>query len=91
MSQSFASILAVSEDSGGQDASRLDKPRRGGGSRVSWKDDDDYHDHAHKADDDDHDKDHDDDGEDTCFIVARQWSWLEVMVADGRKPEKQIL
>ena len=35
MSQSFASILAVSEDSGGQDASRLDKPRRGGGSRVS--------------------------------------------------------
>ena len=37
MSQSFASILAVSEDRGGQDASRFDKPRRGGGSRVSWK------------------------------------------------------
>ena len=64
MSQSFASILAVSEDSGGQDASRLDKPRRGGGSRVSWKndyDDDNFHDFAHKADDDDDDKDHDDD------------------------------
>ena len=35
MSQSFASILAVSDERGGQDASRFDKPRRGGGSRVS--------------------------------------------------------
>ena len=37
MSQSFASMLAVREERGGHDASRLDKPRRGGGSRVSWK------------------------------------------------------
>ena len=36
-SQSFASMLAVREERGGHDASRLDKPRRGGGSRVSWK------------------------------------------------------
>ena len=29
-------MLAVREDRGGQEASRLDKPKRGGGSRVSW-------------------------------------------------------
>ena len=24
----------------------------------------------------------------TCFMVVRQWSWLDVMVADGRKAVK---
>ena len=25
----------------------------------------------------------------TCFMVARQWSWLEVMVAEGRKAARE--
>ena len=36
-SQSFASILAVSEESGGQEDSRFDKPKSGAGSSASWK------------------------------------------------------
>ena len=27
----------------------------------------------------------------TCFMVARHWSWLEVMVADGRRPANIII
>ena len=36
-SQSFASILAVSEESGGQEDSKFDNPKSGAGSSVSWK------------------------------------------------------
>ena len=36
-SQSFASILAVSEESGGQEDSKFDKPKSGAGSSASWK------------------------------------------------------
>ena len=68
MSQSLASMLAVREDSGGQEASRFDKPRRGGGSSVSWKYDDDD---DEACDDDDHDDndrdDHDDHGDHDLF------------------------
>ena len=27
----------------------------------------------------------------TCFMVARHWSWLEVIVADGRRPANIII
>ena len=36
-SQSFASILAVSEESGGQEDSKFDKPKSWAGSSVSLK------------------------------------------------------